>query len=132
VTVFFTTHVMEEAEYICDRIAIIDHGRILALDTIDNVKKKFGKISVIQLNIKEDISSLVRKLEKLSGIEKMILPQQKDEPLRVYSQNVEDALPNIIDLTISLGLHITDLRVKEPSLEDVFIQIVDSKGESKA
>jgi len=127
-TVFFTTHVMEEAEYICDRIAIIDHGRILALDTIGNMKRKFGRVSVIYLSVKEDSAVLVKKLEKLSGIEKVISKLGQDEPLKVYSQNIGSVLPEVIDLITSIGMHITDLRIKEPSLEDVFIQLIDSKG----
>lgn len=129
-TVFFTTHVMEEAEYICDRIAIIDHGRILASDTIDNIKRKFGRVSVIHLRVKEDIDGLLKKLEKLPTVENVIYPSKQDEPLKVYSQNVDTVLPHVIELIASLGLHITDLRIKEPSLEDVFIQIVGSKGEA--
>ncbi|MFQ6068491.1 MAG: ABC transporter ATP-binding protein, partial [Candidatus Bathyarchaeia archaeon] len=59
-TVFFTTHIMEEAEYVCDRIAIINRGQILALDTIEDVKRRFGGISVIHLLVK-DHRSLKRK-----------------------------------------------------------------------
>lgn len=131
VTVFFTTHIMEEAEYICNRIAVIDHGQIIALDTIESIKRKFGKVSVLHLRVKESHNGLVKKLEMLPGIDKVICPSQQDEPLKVYSQNIDTVLPQVIDLITSLGLHITDLRIKEPSLEDVFIQIVDSKGESQ-
>lgn len=130
VTVFFTTHVMEEAEYICDRIAIIDRGRIIALDTIDNIKRKFGRVSVVHLSVREDASKLVKKLEKLADVEKVVASAQSDEPVKVYAQDVNSVLPAIIDSATSLGLHIIDLRIKERSLEDIFIELVTSKGEA--
>jgi ABC-2 type transport system ATP-binding protein len=126
-TVFFTTHIMEEAEYICDRIAIIDHGRVLVLDTIENIKRKFGGISVIHLQVKEANSDLGRRLEKLSTIEKVVLPSQQDDPLKLYCKDPHVSLPQILDLINSSGLHIVDLRIREPSLEDVFIQIISKK-----
>jgi ABC-2 type transport system ATP-binding protein len=126
-TVFFTTHIMEEAEYICDRIAIIDRGRILVLDTIENIKRKFGGISVIHLQVKEVNSDLGRRLEKLSTIEKVVLPSQGDDLLKVYCKDPHVSLPQILDLINSSGLHIVDLRIKEPSLEDVFIQMISKK-----
>jgi ABC-2 type transport system ATP-binding protein len=124
VTIFFTTHVMEEAEYVCDRIAIIDHGKILALDTVDNIKQKFGGLSVIQLRVKESNLDLKRRLEKLADIEKVLVSADPEQPLKVYSKQINSALPKILDIITSNNLHLVDLRVKESSLEDVFIQMV--------
>jgi ABC-2 type transport system ATP-binding protein len=128
VTVFFTTHIMEEAEYICDRIAIINHGQILALDTIENVKHKFGAVSVIHLRFAEYNSDLDSKLQSLPGIQKILPPQQKDEPLKVFAEDANLVMPKIIDVATALGMRITELRIEEPSLDDVFIQMVNSKG----
>ncbi len=128
VTVFFTTHIMEEAEYICDRIAVINHGQILALDTIKNVKQKFGGVSVIHLRFAEDNSDVDRKLQDLPGVQKIVRSQQKDESLRVFAEDANAVLPRIIDVATTLGVHITELRIEEPSLDDVFIQMVNSKG----
>ncbi|MGA2310306.1 MAG: ATP-binding cassette domain-containing protein [Candidatus Bathyarchaeia archaeon] len=131
VTVFFTTHIMEEAEYICDRIAIINHGQILALDTIKNIKQKFGGVSVIHLRFAEDNSDVDRKLQGLLGVQKIVRSQQKDESLRVFAEDANAVLPRIIDVTTTLGVHITELRIEEPSLDDVFIQMVNSKGRNR-
>lgn len=128
VTVFFTTHIMEEAEYICDRIAIINHGQILALDTIENVKHKFGAVSVIYLRFAEYNSDVDSKLQSLPGIQKIVPPQRKDEPLKVFAEDANFAMPKIIDVATALGMRITELRIEEPSLDDVFIQMVNSKG----
>jgi ABC-2 type transport system ATP-binding protein len=131
VTVFFTTHIMEEAEYICDRIAIINHGQILALDTIKNIKQKFGGVSVIHLRFAEDNSDVDRKLQGLLGVQKIVRSQQKDESLRVFAEDANAVLPRIIDVATTLGVHITELRIEEPSLDDVFIQMVNSKGRNR-
>jgi len=125
-TVFFTTHVMEEAEYVCDRIAIINHGQILALDTVENIKRKFGGLSVIHLRVNNGRDVLNQKLEKLSGVERIVFPQQQDEPLKVYAKDADTVLSQIIDIIVSSGLHVEELRIKEPSLDDVFIQMTNS------
>lgn len=127
-TVFFTTHVMEEAEYVCDRITIINRGQILALDTVENIKRKFGGISVIHLRVTNGLDVLNQKLGKMSGIERIVFPQQQDEPLKVYAKDADAVLSQIIDIIVSSGLHVEELRIKEPSLDDVFIQMINSKG----
>ena len=129
-TVFFTTHIMEEAEYICDRIAIINNGRILALDTIDNIKRKFGGVSVIHLRVADGKGGLNLKLEKLAGIERIAYPSGEDEPLKVYAKDADAVLSRIIDIITSSGLHVEELRIKEPSLDDVFVQMINSKGDT--
>lgn len=123
-TIFFTTHVMEEAEYICDRIAIIDHGKMLALDTVENIKQKFGGLSVITLKVKESNLNLHTKLKELTSVEKVLPSTDPDQPIKVYSKQVNSVIPQIMDIMTSNGLHLIDLRIKEPSLEDVFIQMV--------
>jgi ABC-2 type transport system ATP-binding protein len=128
VTVFFTTHIMEEAEYICDRIAIIDHGKILALDTVENVKKKFGGVNVIHLHFAEYNDDVNLKLQNLPGVQKIVAPQLKDDPLKIFTEDANLVLPRVIELATSLGLRITEIGIKEPSLDDVFVQMVNSKG----
>jgi ABC-2 type transport system ATP-binding protein len=127
-TVFFTTHIMEEAEYICDRIAIIDHGRIRASDTVGNIKSKFGGLSVIHVRFAESNEKLGEKLEALSGVQKVVCSQQQDEPVKVYTEDADSVLPEIIEAATLMSLHITELRIKEPTLDDVFIQMMNSDG----
>jgi ABC-2 type transport system ATP-binding protein len=127
-TVFFTTHIMEEAEYICDRIAIINHGRIMALDTIDNVKQKFGGINVIHLRFAEKREDLESELQSLPGVQRIAHGEQNGETLRVFAEDANAALPRIIELATNLGVHITELKVEEPSLDDVFVEMINSKG----
>jgi len=129
-TVFFTTHIMEEAEYICDRIAIINKGKIQAMDTIDNIKREFGGVSVIHLRVVDGKQALNHKLERLAGIERIVHPQTDDEPIKVYAKDADAVLSQIIDIITSSGLHVEELRIKEPSLEDVFVQMINGKGDA--
>jgi len=126
-TVFFTTHIMEEAEYICNRIAIINEGKILALDTIDSIKRKFGGVGVIHLRVVNWNELTNLKLEKLSGVERIVYPHSEDEFLKVYVKDANAVLSQIIDLVTSSGLRVEELRIKEPSLDDVFIQMINHK-----
>jgi len=128
--VFFTTHIMEEAEYICDRIAIINKGKIQALDTIDNIKREFGGVSVIHLRVADGKGEMNHKLERLAGVERIVYPQTNDEPLKVYAKDADAVLSQIIDIITSSGLHVEELRIKEPSLDDVFVQMINGKGDS--
>lgn len=128
VTVFFTTHIMEEAEYICDRIAIIDHGQIAAMDTIKNVKQKFGGASVLHVHFAENAEEIIGVLRKLPGVQKVVSPEQKDGSLKVFANDADAILPAIIDAATISGLHITELGIKQPSLDDVFVQMINSKG----
>jgi ABC-2 type transport system ATP-binding protein len=128
VTVFFTTHIMEEAEYVCDRIAIIDHGKIRALDTVDNVKRKFGGVSVIHLRFTDYNSQIETQLQSLKGIEKIVAPPEKSDPLKVFTENTDTAIPKILEAATNLNMHIVELRIEQPSLDDVFVQLVNSKG----
>jgi ABC-2 type transport system ATP-binding protein len=128
VTVFFTTHIMEEAEYVCDRIAIINHGQILALDTIENVKHRFGAVSVVYLRFAEHSSDLDRRLQSLPGVQKIVPPQQRDEPFKLFTEDANAVMPRIIDAAATLRVRITELRIEEPSLDDVFVEMVNSKG----
>jgi ABC-2 type transport system ATP-binding protein len=128
VTVFFTTHIMEEAEYLCDRIAIINRGRILVLDTIKNVKQKFGGVSVIHVRFADYNDVVDRRLQSLPGVKRIVYPKEKDEPLKVFAEDANALMPEIIYVATALGVRTTELRVEEPSLDDVFVQMVNSKG----
>lgn len=130
-TVFFTTHIMEEAEYICDRIAVINKGRIMALDTIGSIKRRFGGMSVIHLRVTDGKQGLSSRLEKLPDVERIVYPTREDEPLKVYSKDCDKVLSQIIDIISQSGLHVEELRIKEPSLDDVFVQMINHEGGTK-
>ena len=130
-TVFLTTHYMEEADYLCDRIGIIDYGKILDLDTPSNLKHKIGEGDIIDMRVSGDIDSILKKLEK----EGCSLKKREDNFIRLMALRGEDVLPKIVRLAEREGITIESLSIHEPTLEDVFIhytgrEIREEKAES--
>jgi ABC-2 type transport system ATP-binding protein len=130
ITVFFTTHVMSEAEYLCDRIAIIDKGKILACDTVDELKRKFTAETVLELVIEEKDSKTVELLESIREVKKVAVADD-GRSIRLYVSDPYSQTPRILTVLLEEGYHVSELRVKEPTLEDVFIQAVGRGGDLK-
>jgi ABC-2 type transport system ATP-binding protein len=130
-TVLLTTHYMAEAEELCDRIAIVDHGRILALGTPDELKKRVQRESVFRLEL-DRLDGGVGALRRLPGVVNAALAagDQADgaddrQTVEVNLALVDDAaLGGIVGALGGLGAHILALRKSEPSLEDVFVELV--------
>lgn len=123
ITVFFTTHIMSEAEYLCDRIAIIDKGKILACDTVDELKRKFPAETILELVIEEKEKKAVELLESLGEVKKVALADD-GRSIRLCVGDPYSQTPKILSALLKEGYHVSELRVKEPTLEDVFIRAV--------
>jgi ABC-2 type transport system ATP-binding protein len=123
ITVFFTTHIMSEAEYLCDRIAIIDKGKILACDTVDELKRKFPADTILELVIEERGEKVVGLLESVREVKKAVVADD-GRSIRLCVGDPYSQTPKILSALSKEGYHISELRVKEPTLEDVFIQAV--------
>jgi len=122
-TIFFTTHILEEAEYICDRIALINNGRIIAIDTPEHIKRKFGKEKTIELKIKKEFpDKFIKRLKSIKKIKKIILRQ--DKTIHIVSNTPEKILPQILKITSKFKLEIKTIFVSETSLEEAFINLV--------
>jgi ABC-2 type transport system ATP-binding protein len=123
-TVLLTTHYMAEADQLCDRIAIIDDGKILACDTPDNLKK-LVKTSTL-LKIDTTYVSDKQALNTISGVEKFTFtddPTNNLTSLKFVLQD-ESAVSDIVSEIVRSGSKILALRKTEPTLEDVFIKMV--------
>jgi len=118
ITIILTTHYMEEADYLCHRVAIIDHGRIVAMDTPEKLKRAVG-LNLISLQIAQDSSgSLVDSLKQLSWIKKI---EARDGSLELSIDGGEERIPELIDFADSRGLVISSIKLYKPSLEDTFL-----------
>jgi len=129
-TVFFTTHIMEEAQYLCDRVAVIDHGQILACDTVEKLRSKFGKGNVIEFALAEEGVDLKEAMASVSGIDAFYEPQGQDEPFRVSADDPEAVLPRLLQMLFTKGLHLKTVNIKESSLEEAFLRLT-AKREAK-
>jgi ABC-2 type transport system ATP-binding protein len=122
-TVFFTTHIMEEAEYLCDDIAIINRGKIIAFDTPLGLKKKYGKENIIQIQLKEKISELIMELISNVSPNSQIL-RDGENGLRITSIDPQNTLTKLIENFTVRGIKIINVSISSPSLEDVFLTMV--------
>jgi ABC-2 type transport system ATP-binding protein len=120
-TIFLTTHYMEEADSLCDRLAIMDQGKILAIDTPKNLKKMVGADSVITISAKGDLNQLSKIL--MEGIEGATESYDFDGAVKLHVKGVSGVLPRVVEIAESNGFIVTDLSVTEPTLENVFINL---------
>jgi ABC-2 type transport system ATP-binding protein len=120
ITVVLTTHYMEEADELCDRVAIIDHGKILIQDTPAALKGSVGAQKVYELDLRsqENIPALIRKLQQLSGVASV---EATAKGVRVLAEAADGLLSDVVRDANPHGLR--DLTITETSLETVFIQL---------
>jgi len=115
-TIFLTTHYMDEAEQLCDRIGIIDYGKILVIDTISKLKKSVGK-DVITVSCTNK-NKLFEILKKEKWIEKI---KKHDNFLTFGVEKGDEKIPKIIDIALKRGINIKSISVRKPTLDDVFL-----------
>jgi ABC-2 type transport system ATP-binding protein len=120
-TILLTTHYMEEADQLCDRLAIMDHGRILALDTPAGLKASVGADSIVTVHSTGDLDVLADLLQReVPGVTSSTLV---DGSIRVHVRGAASVLPPIVTAAERNGFSVQDLSVAEPTLETVFITL---------
>jgi ABC-2 type transport system ATP-binding protein len=125
-TILLTTHYMEEADELCDRVAIMDHGRILALDTPAALKRTVGADTIVTVRASGDMQALARLLEReIAGVTRArILEGESDGAgVELHVQGAERLVPRVVGAAEQGGFDVADLSVSEPSLENVFINL---------
>ncbi len=130
-TLFLTTHYLEEADALCDRIAIIDHGKIIVVGTPEALKESLGG-DIITVSIKQDvdITNLVKKIEHVKEVKK------ENGTYMIKSENGELTAPLIIEALRKEGHVVTKLSLTKPTLNEVYLQYTgksmrDAADESK-
>jgi len=118
-TLFMTTHYLEEADAMCDRIAIIDQGKILKMGTPKELKDSLGG-DVIEIAVKEDSEDLSSILSKVSLVKEV---KKEDHTYRIMAELGEEAAPEIIEAVRDKGLHISRISVTKPTLDEVYLAI---------
>ncbi|MGH2750390.1 MAG: ABC transporter ATP-binding protein [Actinomycetota bacterium] len=119
-TILLTTHYMEEAEQLCRRVAIMDHGRLLALDTPYALKRSIGADTVVTITTDERLEELARHIENMDGVTGVHVVEER---VRVALSGSNGVLPRIVGHAEDGGFRVTDLSVAEPTLETVFITL---------
>jgi ABC-2 type transport system ATP-binding protein len=121
-TVVLTTHVMEEADALSDRIAIIDHGKLLLLDTPDDLKKTMGKGDIIELQLKDPAmnKAIMKRVSALRGMEEVYELKGR---VAIRALNATSKLPELINLIEGASGEVSDITIRGNTLEDVFIYL---------
>ena len=131
-TIFLTTHYMEEADQLCDRIGIIDDGKIQVIDSPENLKKAMGNevISII-FEEGENRDSFLSELEKIEFVNKI---NKDGSKLTLFASNGTEVIPKIFYISSKLNIKITSISLTQPTLDDVFISYTGHEirdGDSK-
>ncbi|MDQ1394768.1 MAG: type transport system ATP-binding protein [Acidimicrobiaceae bacterium] len=120
-TILLTTHYMEEADQLCDRVAIMDHGRVLALDTPKGLKQTVAADTIVTVKADGDLDQLAQLLQdELAGVTRT---RNVDGGVEAHVQGASGLLPKVIRIAEQGGYDVADLSVSEPSLETVFINL---------
>jgi len=120
-TVLLTTHYMEEADQLCGRAAIIDHGKLLALDSPAQLKRSVPGGYLVQLQVRGDVPPpFVEALRSLPGVVEV---KREQGQVRVYADHAEGLLANAMRVAADLNVMVTDAHVAEPSLENLFLHL---------
>jgi ABC-2 type transport system ATP-binding protein len=123
-TVIYTTHYMEEAQRLCHRVAIIDEGQIIALDTPTALIRSLGG-GVVMLGLAEGTPEDMA--ERVEAIPAVRSATRSDGQLKVETQRLQEALMGVLDLTNRLDVRVTSLEILEPNLESVFLHLTGKK-----
>lgn len=141
-TVFFTTHIMEEAEYLCDEIAILDNGIIIAFDTPIGLKQRYGRMNKsIEITFKDNLNEpfvdilkeIVKGNKKVNDDDGLnyTYPEitlKGENAIRIKVNDIEKVISEIFLIVPKNGMEIENISVNSPSLEEIFLSIV---GNSK-
>ena len=120
-TVFLTTHYLDEADTLCDRLAIIDEGRIVAEGTPQDLKRRISG-DVISIRLNEQNGDLDRARDQMNSEPFVREIQEDGEALRVYVESGEEALPSLLRTLDGGGCMVQTISLTRPSLDDVFLQ----------
>jgi len=119
-TVFISTHYMEEADNLCDRIGIIDHGKIQVIDTPKSMKSTIGN-EIISFNLVDGKANQDTIIDQIAKIEFVKEVKNKEGLITVFSTKSNEVIPKIFQESANLDMKIRSLTLKQPTLDDVFI-----------
>jgi ABC-2 type transport system ATP-binding protein len=116
ITIILTTHYMEEADKLCDRVAIIDHGDIVALDTPGNLKEKLGGETITVRT--ENNPLYLEKIKEASIVKSVVIA---GDEVKMTVDNAHKILSHTVDIALKNGIAIESISLQEPQLDDVFL-----------
>jgi ABC-2 type transport system ATP-binding protein len=120
-TILLTTHYMEEADQLCGRTAIVDHGKVLALDSPAQLKRSVPGGYLVELQVRNGAGgAFPEALQTLPGVVEI---KTENDRVRIYADRIEGLLANAMRLAADQSVMVTDAHVSEPSLENLFLHL---------
>lgn len=128
-TILLTTHYMFEADALCQRVAVINHGKIVALDTPAGLKRYAQDLSVVEFEILGIPPDALECIKHLDGVNMVSVEnREQKQALRVHTQHGAAMVAPIVNTLQGLGLRVDNVVVREPTLEDAYVRLVGGKG----
>ncbi len=125
--ILLTTHYMEEADQLSDRVAVIDHGKIIALASPAELKESVAKSEVIEIEAQNIDPQIVEKLKRIPTISEVASSIEDASSLKgtikVHSHDGKNAIPDMLGILVKGGVEVSNIKIATPTLEDVFISL---------
>lgn len=122
-TIFLTTHNMDEASELCNCVAIINHGKLVAVDTPERLRIGAGRFHVVEIGFEKPVAP--ETLSQLPNVDKVEVTGNK---IRIYTENPCSLITSVVDLTRSHSLTMVNLNIQPPSLEEAFVRLTQEVG----
>jgi ABC-2 type transport system ATP-binding protein len=122
-TILLTTHYMEEAEALCDRVAVVDHGKILAEGSVDKLLADSGAQTIVTVRFEEPVPEGFAERAGLADRAGVTKVEAEGDQLRVFSADPEGLLGDLLSIGTANGLHVRDASAAKPSLETAFLAL---------
>ena len=122
-TIFLTTHNMDEASELCNRVAIINHGKLVAIDTPERLRIGAGRFHVVEIGFEKPVAP-----ETLSQLPSADKVEGAGNKIRIYTENPCSLVASIVDFTRSHSLTMVNLNIQTPSLEEAFVRLTQEVG----
>jgi ABC-2 type transport system ATP-binding protein len=119
-TVVYTSHYMEEVEYLCQRVGIIDHGKLIALGSLDEVRRMAGSASTIRLKVANPDGQVAAALAAVPGVSQV---RVEEGALVALAAEASEALAPMLAALAAAGRRVLGVEVQEPNLESVFLHL---------
>lgn len=121
-TIIYTSHYMEEVEYLCNRVGIIDHGEVIAVGTQSELCGRLVSGSVVQLTVEQDSSEAIEEIRKLESVNDVV-KKEGSNVIEILTQRPHKMLGSIVAIAVNNGIKIGSVEIKEPNLEALFLQL---------
>ena len=125
-TIVLTTHYMQEADQLCDRVAIMDSGKIAIIDSSANLKKLVKEEDIIELEVLNMIPRMEEEIRVVKGVKRMLVDFREEAiglgKMRIHASDSRTVLPHVIDNIVKYGGKVISFKTSEPTLEDVFMK----------